>query len=359
MKKSLILLSALLLFSSFISRAHAIENGDDATGTSFVVPITIDKGNSKFSGCSGTLIAPLIVVTAGHCIVDANGLTTKNIYVGLAGSSAASVTLSDKIISVQITSSFASGAGATVGDDDLAFLTLAKPQIVRVPIVLASEKQVTEMKTSQAALKAIGYGRYGDTSSVEVTFPKSMDGTFSTTNAKYSNSAYMASTKANACSGDSGSPILNITATQVTLVGILTGGSQSVYCSSKGSDGLYRTLFTLVGRYANLAFSAATDVMKSQEETIASQKSQLANKDSEIDTAQSELDTANESAEELQGQLEELQGQLDTAKVIIVALNKKLPQTIMCIKGKLTQKITAVMPKCPKGYVLKPSITSP
>ena len=374
MRKILINLLALLLLPGFISSAQAIEFGEDATGSGFVVPISIDKGNGKFGGCSGALIAPLIVVTAGHCVLDVNGLLTKNIYVGLAGSSQASITTNDKIVSVQITSTFQNGAGATVGDDDLAFLTLAKSQTLRVPIVLASDKQATEMKSSQANLKAFGYGAYGDTSKEVVTFPKSMTGTFSSLNSIYSNSAYMSTTNANACLGDSGSPILNITATQVTLVGILTGGPASIQCTKKSSDGTYRTHFTLVGRYANLAFSAATDVMNSQEQTINSQKSQLADKESQLTqasstltntrsqliTAQSSLDTATKSVQELQSSLDtatksaqELQSKLDAANAAIIALNKKLPQTIVCTKGNATQKVTAVMPKCPKGYVLK------
>ena len=351
-----------MLTTVFASPAQAVENGEDATGSSFVVPISIDKGNGKYGGCTGTLIAPSIVVTAGHCVLDANGLLTKSVYVGLAGSSQNSIALSDKINAVQITSTFQSTANGKVEDDDLAFLTLGKPQLLRIPIILASEKQIIEFKNKGIALKSIGYGNYSNLGTETVTYPKSFDGTYSSTNSAYTNSAYMVSANGRSCTGDSGGPILNITATQVTLVGILTGTQRgdNDKCGQKQSDGNYYTLFTVVGRYANLAFSAATDVMNSQDQLLSTQLTQIANKDAQVnqyvllrDSLKEQLATTQLSLDATNENLERIQAQLDSANLVIATLKKQLPQTIVCTKGKLTKKVTAVMPKCPKGYVLK------
>jgi hypothetical protein len=198
----------------------------------------------------------------------------------------------------------------------------------------------------------------------------------------------MTSSKSNGCAGDSGSPILNITATQVTLVGIYTGGVGSGNCTIKSSDGNYYALFTLIGRYANLAFSAATDVMNAQSvvnseqltqltakdalaatykstitnlnSAIVIQKTLLDGKDSEISSLNSRLNSIiaslDVSSRELmtaKNDLFDLQAQVDAAQVTIEALNRKLPQTISCVKGNVTKKVTALKPSCPAGYKKK------
>lgn len=332
----LIFLSALLPL-----QANAVENGVDAAGSSFVVPISIDKGNGKSILCSGTLIAPSIAVTAGHCVLDANGLLAKNIYVGIAGSTYKSITTSDLIRSVQITSTFQSASGGTVGDDDLAFITLGKPQPLRTPIILASEKQITDFKNKGVTLKSIGYGYYSNSGTEDTPFPRSFDGIFSQANSGYSNSAFLASTLATACGGDSGGPVLNISATQVTLVGVLTGISRGPNdrCGQKSTDGNYYSLFTLVGRYANLAFSAATEVMNLQDLENKSQSSKIYDLEDQLEVSTTEASEANSL--------------LDEANTTIVELRKQLPQTITCVRGKATKKVTGINPKCSSGYKVK------
>ena len=340
--KTRILTIVVVLLSLIPHQAQAVENGEDVKGNAFVVPIATDLGNGKGSGCSGTLIAQSIVVTAGHCVLDAEGLVTKNVYVGLAGSSQGSATVEDKIIDVKITSTFKNGPTNLVGEDDLAFLILGKSQPVRIPIVLASDKQAADFKSAGAVLKTMGYGNYANSGNDPATYPKSFTGTFLVQASARSNSDYMISTEGRVCTGDSGAPILNITATQVTLVGIVTGAaglSTSNKCGQKNNDGKYWTLFTLVGRYADLAFAAANDVMNAQNETIAKQ---------EIDIADLRIE-----AEASTNTSSDLIIQLGAANATIADLRKKLPQTIVCVKGKLKKTLAGINPKCPSGYKVK------
>lgn len=343
--KPLRIVFAFLLFLVFNVNslpANAVENGIDATGSQFVVPVRTEISPGLASSCSGALISPYIVVTAGHCVLDPNGLVSSKVYVGQAGSSLQSVTTGDTIDSIKITSTFQGGANKTVGDDDLAFITLKKPQSLPVPVQLASETEVLAIKNSSGQLKVIGYGRYGDNSEELVTSPKSFTGSYSKETSAFSNSAFLESTVSNSCSGDSGAPILSVTATQVTLIGILTGSTKSKNCS-KLQNGKYYTLFTLVGRYANLAFSSASytintinDQYNKTLESTEQIKTQLAKTNSTLSDITDDLSIAQELLEETTARKEEVEKQRDLLKASNTALNAKL------------KKICAVKPK-PKG----------
>ena len=336
MKKILIL---FLGFSILLPNASfAVENGDDASGNPFVVPISANYNSTQTIRCSGTLIAPTIVVTAGHCVLDSNGLVSQTVYVGAPGSNMQNVMSGALASSIEITSSF-SNTGGKVTNDDLAFIVLSQPQKLLLPIRLASEAELNQFKNSASALKAIGYGYYSDSGIETITSPKSFTGLFSSMNTALPNSAYMSSTTADSCAGDSGSPVITTSANSVILVGVLTGGLTSNKCSKKYTDGLYYSSFTLVSRYANLAFAAASSSISALNSQVESQNQDSNDLSSQVDDLTAKLTAATDQIAQLQDAIKKLQA--------------KLPSTITCQKGKTTQKVSGISPKCPSGYAQK------
>jgi secreted trypsin-like serine protease len=413
MRKIVLLLAIVILLKSAPISAVAIENGTDATGSSFVVPITFELSPNNWAGCSGALIAPQIVITAAHCAVDLNGLINKKIYVGDPGARSDSIKTSDIIKEVKMTSSYQSGTYVTA--DDIAFLILSKPKTLAVKIELASEAEVLALSASKSQLKIFGYGSTSNLDTSSFTSANSGTGTFSSIGliSKQPDSAIYMPIKGNSCAGDSGGPVMSITASKVTVVGIITGSNRT---GTNMCGGTY-TVFTLVNRYTNLAFAIASSLMETSlaeskakeaelikeiedlkieskkltdagyslsasfnslkeqydlllaannglltkyDETVASANSKI----TEVNALNVDAWSKNKLLKEenaslttqistYQVQISSLEGEIESLKVQIDELNAKLPKTITCVKGSSTKKVTAVKPKCPSGYKLK------
>lgn len=307
---------------------YAIEDGTDSAGNTFTVPITIEKSPGKFGGCSGVLIAPSIVATAGHCVLDSTGLVTTNVFVGDPGSAWNTINQSDKILSVQITPGFQSGANNRVGDDDIVFLILNEKKAFDKRVRLASEVEIQNIQTKAGSLKVFGYGSVNDAGDPATT-PRSTEGTFSSRITK-SNMGILEPISKNVCQGDSGGPVLSITATEIVVIGVIVGTDLRNACGKTFGS------FTLVSRYTNLAFSAALAQMTNLEEELAKVVSD-----------------ASESSNSQYVVIDELNARISELEAEIERLKLRIPSTIVCIKGKVTKKVTTVNPKCPAGYKQK------
>jgi secreted trypsin-like serine protease len=387
------LLCTVLLLSLLIpTQATAIENGLDATGNQHVVKVISTYSKNKRSFCSGGLLSDYVVVTAAHCLNDESGRTSKEIWVLPPGSVAkrdsGGVILKDatwiQVDSTQITTTFQNTSNK-VEDDDLAFLVLSRPIELKVKTLIASEDETSKLKTSNAALRLYGYGYISDsgkTSDAPNYYVARFD---SQVNVSVKNSGYATSTDATACQGDSGGPVLSVTATSVTVVGVITGGDTSEKCGKKFTDGKYYTLFTYLSRYANLAFAAASSPSEKvlevanaakeektvTERALAQLRSELISIKSELDSTKASLSSAQSAqaalvdersiliannaalTAEVQSRTAEVQSlnqSLLTLKADVELLTKYATSTINCIKGKTVKRVTGIDPKCPSGY---------
>jgi V8-like Glu-specific endopeptidase len=267
--------------NSGLSPLHAINNGVSPSSAPNVVQVIKEYANGKRYGtCSGALLAPRIVVTAAHCVTEADtGLLAKNVWVSPPGAKFKSIegpeggfnvlegttTLAEsraiyeqyKAVSIKVTSTYYSSSNI-VEDNDVAFIVLAKPQIVATNISIPSDEETENFISSRATARIYGYGSTtfeGGMSNVPMTTTMSISGR----STEVRNSLDLTSTTSSGCPGDSGGPVIISTPTKLYLIGIISGGLSATVgpeCSGK-FNGSYYTLATLITEYANLAFETA------------------------------------------------------------------------------------------------------
>jgi trypsin len=229
--------------------ARAVVGGTAATAPWVVSLKQVTKTGSTLV-CTGAVLDPLHVLTAGHCVFDLSGAVADpsalSVRAGISNyaTPAAGDAEQDRgVSSFRVHPGFVYSAG--VSADDVAVLALTGPLDLSTPQVQAAPlPSGGTLYPAQATVLVAGFGREsngaadgslnGFTATVD---PQGECGSFSNQVVPYADAiAFCAAGPSSAvCNGDSGAPLVTADAAHV-IVGIVSAGPGSC---TPGSHGVY------------------------------------------------------------------------------------------------------------------------
>ena len=383
MKKSLwVPVVFSLLFSLIPATATAVYNGSPAIGDERVVLVV--GGPQWRIGCSGSLIAPRLVYTAAHCAEGgAHYVWPPNATVG-ENNSFAPVKVIKQIIPKEFNNNCVNCGRGPI--QDFMILVLEKDLADVKPMRIATIGEVSQLIQNQTDVIQIGYGvkQWAPNNSVGPTnYPERLVSKLRTTSFLQNNQEEkdLLASKPNIfinainspdktmCGGDSGSPLYFKDGNDYVYIGPLSSVT-GISCHYSKNDAMRSNAYWIertlgvyyVAAYYQESINEAASFLKVkiQEEAEAKAAAELKAKQEADAKAAVELKAKQEAdakaAAELKAKQEadakaaaELKAKQEAdAKAAVL---KKT--TIICVKGKLTKKVTAVKPKCPSGYKKK------
>jgi V8-like Glu-specific endopeptidase len=359
--RSLIPLSLVLFLLNGGISATAIEGGKLAAGENVVTFVLRNTQTGKLSlpTCSGSLIAPRIVVTAKHCVVGFNSsitwLVNEKWEVTYPGADIQSAELKTaKILSI-----FAN-PGEFTTTDDIALVVIDREFPVSENLRVASSEDMVRLRSAQAPSVTYGYGSTA-TSNLQTFLPYKIENRLVQDFPDRSFGLEVFAIQylqegSYICGGDSGGPNYILSESFMYFIGP-TGFATRPGCA-KGLVGNFHS--------GGTAIAYKTNLIKDAESYLVRVKIEEAKQEAEAKAA-AEL-KAKQDAELIAKVLAERQANSDAAQraaaemkakeeaAAIAAADKAAfarKTTIICAKGKLTKKVTAVKPKCPAGYKVK------
>lgn len=279
---------------------EASKGGVERPSNTFTVGMTF-KADGIDRICSGALIAPTIIVTAGHCVYDNKGAVGTDYYFTKPGIALdAPIDPSSKKVKILRVYSKQGFSVNTAGlPDDIAFIQLDSPLANSGFIRVASHAEVATLKDDEIA-KGYGFGAVYETGAKYAIHPREYHIHWEASKASPPTMIRLSSDVATACVGDSGGPITTVLPSgEEILLAVMSGAARVVDdCGTVDTLGNYTMQAAVVETYISLIKDVtATPTPKT---------------------------TAT-----------------PTKKII----------KINCYKGKIKKVITGTNPKCPKGYV--------
>ncbi len=342
-----LLIALSLTYNSGVSQA-ALDAPVDLTNPR-IVPLYVSSKGPKpnFSveaSYSGFLYSSRIVFSAAHSEYYFNNdgsivnREPPEIYVGLPNSKASDLSGIVRVVKRIISKTYRFD-GATL--DDFVIYVLEKDLITAEPVALLTPEIEQELISTRAEIKVHGYGEYKDRcrpgemlpcskKDLKTELPRSLSAILKTLaeaegivgykRPQLTGQLIIANGKPGfGCGGDSGGSITTTYKGSLMYIGPTPNGMNGYACGATGYyDGFGGINYsTQVYKHLEILKEAETFVLKQIE---------------------LEKSAAEKAAAE---------------KAALTTANNNNKQTITCIKGKSQKKITAINPKCPKGYKKK------
>ncbi len=352
MRRLSVLLFILVLNLLNPTFAHSIYNGVEATGDKRTVLITGDLRST--SGCTGALIEPRVVFTAGHCQNLANWVFPPGLKIGIGTNSEA---LGIKVSKKFVASSYSASCCERGALNDFMILILERDLAAVDKMLFASEEEIKSLITQGLEVQQIGYGGQYLAPNNPIpnpNFPSMMKSimrpkVFLQGNLEerelvakfpYRYVQVQNSKERNTCPGDSGGPLFYERDGELRYIGALSGVTGAT-CIHGLNDPLRANVYwddkAVSGYYTAVSF---TDDIAAAQSFLEGQL--------KVEKAAAELKAKQEAEAKAKAAAELKAKQEAEAKVLAT---KKT--TLTCFKGKLIKKVTAVKPKCPSGYKVK------
>lgn len=341
--------------------AHAIQNGQSAVGDPRVVAISSYQ-HSLQAGCSGALVAPRIVITAGHCTLRMGANGPQGAYQGgdpfsgefkdpidwfvyapgevvpVGGNSNRS-----RVLAQFLPAEYKDGGAGRGPRCDFAVLVL-ETALSSNEYAILSVEDVELARQSESAVEFLGYGLKSWQDNLDSMSPKGRNPNPSLTAATLRATPLTdGAEKLEVCEGSTHSNlILHADLPDATYIGGNdSGGPLWIRQGDK---------WVFVGPISG---SVGLNAQTSPDSTMWKEEFWLKNSGGSFYVAANFKPTHIRALEFLNARIaKESAAQKQAVPVAVVAPQKVVsrPMTIKCVKGKQTKKVTAVSPKCPRGF---------